>query len=550
MPSCRRIGLANATDPSLGMTQPRWPIPDEWAWRDIGDIGDVRGGGTPSARRSSNFSDVDGVPWITPADMSGHLDTYIARGRRNLSEEGLASSGAQLLPSGTVVFSSRAPIGYCAVAANALATSQGCKNVILNGSNVPEYLMFYLRHSKAYAESLASGTTFLELSAAKMKTLAVPVPPSGQQEAISVALDHLLGRVRFIRSLIADIPNMAAVWSTRLLTDAYDGRLTTDWRREASAPPPKLARVAEFLATPIRNGLSVRGRDDPPGVRALRLSALRTRRVDLEDVRFLPIPEGRAARFLLKDGDVLVSRGNGTKALVGRAALVEGLDEPTIYPDTAFRLRTNRNRVLPAWFALVWNAPQVRRRIEAAARTTAGIWKIRQTDVTALDLPLPSRDEQEEVAGRVEYGLSRIDNVLRNVAMVEDTLTRLETKVLSLAFRGEFATDAVERLLNVTLSELRLLSLDMEDLAPPQNASPNDEGPVKMGRVLKSRLDPEIRDTPYLANLLVEQSEEVLSAKALFELSELSIVDFYKQLAWEVDTRFLAESGHGFRNGR
>lgn len=547
------------------MSEPRWPVPEHWAWVTIADIGEVYGGGTPPTRQSANFSDEEGVPWVTPADMSGRTGTYIRRGRRNLSEGGLQKSSARLLPPGAVIFSSRAPIGYCAVAANPVATSQGCKNVVLKPEHVPEYLMLYLRHSRAYAESLASGTTFLELSAAKMKTVAVPLPPPEEQAVIVVALDYLLGRIETIKGLLHSIPDLGTSTTKRLLSEAYDGRLTETWRRRVSAEAGvaielgsdtstdggafvfEEVKVSDLLTIPIQNGLSVRGQDTPPGVRALRLSALRSTRVDLDDVRYLPIPPTRARRYELAGGDILISRGNGTKALVGRASLTQPPHELTIYPDTAFRLRTDQTRADPAWLALVWNAPQVRRRIERKARTTAGIWKIRQADVIDHKLPLPSIEEQREVVRILHGSLDRIDALTRIATQALDNLDRLRETLLSLAFRGELAKDALEGLSRTTLAELRLRAVTAENdwaLAP---AGPHQEGPVDMSRILKSRLDPDVRENPYLANLLKSGDEGSLSAKALFSLTELSVADFYKQLMWELGHRHLVENGDEFR---
>ena len=531
----------------------------------IADIGEVYGGGTPPARQAINFSDDEGIPWVTPADMSGRTGAYIRRGRRNLSEVGLRTSSARVLPSGTVIFSSRAPIGYCAVSANPITTSQGCKNVVLRPQHVPEYLMLYLRHSRAYAESLASGTTFLELSAAKMKTVTVPLPPPEEQAVIVVALDHLLGRIETIEGMLRSVPHMCNSETERLLSAAYDGRLTETWRQRAGGKTGAAkqtssetstdneafayeeVKVSEMLAIPIQNGLSIRGQDTPPGIRALRLSALRSMRVDLDDVRYLPIPSKRATRYELAGGDVLVSRGNGTKSLVGRASLAGAPNEQTIYPDTAFRLRTDPTRVDPAWLTFVWNAPQVRLRIERKARTTTGIWKIRQADVIDDMLPFPSIEEQREIVCILRGSLGRIDALTRIATQALDNLEKLRETLLSLAFRGEFTKDALEGLSRTTLAELRLQAVNAEQDWASDPANAQQEGPVKMSRILKSLMDPDVRDKPYLANLLKSGDEEGLSAKALFALTELSIADFYKQLMWELEHRHLVESGDEFQ---
>jgi len=527
------------------VTIARWDLPADWRWATIGDIGDVYGGGTPPAHQASNFADVGGFPWITPSDMSGRTNTYIRRGRRNLTTDGLKSSGAQLLPAGTVVYSSRAPIGYCAVAAEPISTSQGCKNIVLHSGNVPEYLMYYLRYSKAYAESFARGTTFLELSASRIKTLAVPIPPTDQQEAIAIALEQVLGRIQQIREILSPIPAMAIANAERVLADAYDGKLTEKWRESHVPAPPSRRRIADLLAIPIQNGLSVKGRDIPPGVRALRLSSLRSRKIDLDDVRFLPIDEKRSKRFLLEEGDVLVSRGNGTRSLVGRAALTVGLDQPTIYPDTAFRLRSNKELVLPEWLSHILNSPQIRNIVSAASRTTAGIWKIRQSDITELPLIVPTLEEQRAIVTNVDNALARLDSLQSSLASAIEMLGILEANTLSLAFRGAFAMDAMKAI-DLDLSQLRVQALEAQTAPTPGTTT---EGPMKMRRALKSRFDPEVKGQPFLASLLAAR-EGGLSAKSLFEISTLSIVDFYKQLAWEVDNGHLDERTDGFWDGR
>src|SRR4051812_42870577 len=97
--------------------QQPWAIPVSWCWTDMGTIADVVGGGTPSTTAAGNFCRPgDGVAWITPADLSGYKAMRIERGARDLTRKGLDESGARLMPAGSVLFSSRAPIGYVAIA--------------------------------------------------------------------------------------------------------------------------------------------------------------------------------------------------------------------------------------------------------------------------------------------------------------------------------------------------------------------------------------------------------------------------------------------------
>ena len=106
-------------------------LPKGWVLSDIGNIGEIVGGGTPNTSEETNFcSPPEGIPWLSPVDLSGYKGKYISHGRRNLSENGYKSSSAKLMPTGTVVFSSRAPIGYVAIAGSPVSTNQGFRSII------------------------------------------------------------------------------------------------------------------------------------------------------------------------------------------------------------------------------------------------------------------------------------------------------------------------------------------------------------------------------------------------------------------------------------
>ena len=148
---------------------------DEWVECKISDIGTVVGGATPSTKKAENYEGGN-IAWITPKDLSTYSGRYIKCGERNITEIGLKSCYTQLLPENTVLFSSRAPIGYIAIAANELCTNQGFKSVIPNGATDPLFLFYLLKHNKDKIEAMGSGTTFKEVSGNTMKNIIVRVP--------------------------------------------------------------------------------------------------------------------------------------------------------------------------------------------------------------------------------------------------------------------------------------------------------------------------------------------------------------------------------------
>ena len=163
----------------------------EWIECKISDIGTVVGGATPSTKKTENY-DGGHIAWITPKDLSSFSGRYIQRGERNITESGLKSCSAQLLPKNTVLFSSRAPIGYVAIAANEVCTNQGFKSVIPNENTDPLFLFYLLKYNKNKIEGMGSGTTFKEVSGNTMKNIVVNVPTDKKvQEKIAAILGSI-----------------------------------------------------------------------------------------------------------------------------------------------------------------------------------------------------------------------------------------------------------------------------------------------------------------------------------------------------------------------
>jgi type I restriction enzyme, S subunit len=226
-----------------------WKLPATWCWIPIGDVTDVIGGGTPSTSNPKNFN--GSIPWITPADMSGYLEKSIAGGIRFISEKGLEDSGARWLPQGTVLFSSRAPIGYVAIASRPVTTNQGFKSFVpANGLN-SDYLYYWLTSAKQHAEALASGTTFLELSGAKAAMIPLPLAPACEQARIVAKLEELLSDLDAGVDELKAAQKKLAQYRQSLLKAAVEGTLTAEWRTK-NTPTETGAQLLQRILTERR----------------------------------------------------------------------------------------------------------------------------------------------------------------------------------------------------------------------------------------------------------------------------------------------------------
>ncbi|MBO6659571.1 MAG: restriction endonuclease subunit S [Roseivirga sp.] len=155
-------------------TLDKW-IPEGWEVKSVGDLATVVGGGTPSTSVDEYYTD-NGIAWLSPKDLSGYEWKYISKGAKDITELGLKKSSAKMMPSGTVVFSSRAPIGYVAIAENELCTNQGFKSLIPNKEVPSEYLYQFLKANVEQIESIASGSTFKEVSGSAIKGFSILKP--------------------------------------------------------------------------------------------------------------------------------------------------------------------------------------------------------------------------------------------------------------------------------------------------------------------------------------------------------------------------------------
>ena len=147
----------------------------EWTTGTISDLGTVVGGSTPSKAKPEYYTET-GIAWITPKDLSINKSKFVFHGENDITELGLKNSSATIMPEGTVLFSSRAPIGYIAIAAGEVTTNQGFKSVVPKSEVGTPFVYFFLKNTLPVIEGMASGSTFKEVSGSTMKNVPAIIP--------------------------------------------------------------------------------------------------------------------------------------------------------------------------------------------------------------------------------------------------------------------------------------------------------------------------------------------------------------------------------------
>ncbi|MEZ9440291.1 restriction endonuclease subunit S [Vibrio atlanticus] len=448
--------------------------PEHWITVAIGDIARVVAGGTPKAGDSENFSKPGtGIAWLTPADLSGYSKVHICQGKRDLSQIGYESSSAKLMPAGSLLFSSRAPIGYVAVAQNEISTNQGFKSFVFPFGVDSNYAYYYLKSIRGLAESLGTGTTFKEISGATAKTLPFVLPPFAEQKVIAERLSTLLSQVESSKTALERIPKILKRFRQSVLASAMSGKLTERWRldqqfvnvsQEISSLeelrksvvkgrnkiPQQHLKSEEYdipsvwqwvsldsLTKQIVDGAHHKPKYVENGVPFISVKDIKNGLIDFSGTKFISKEEHieLTKRCSVNRGDLLITK-SGT---IGRTAIVDTDIEFSLFVSVAV-LKPASNLVNMKFINLAlqkWvNEIDVSSRIIGSA-----IKNLHLRDMRVLAIPFAPLKEQTEIVYRVEQLFAFSDSIEQQVQAALTKVDNLTQSIFSKAFHGELTTD-------------------------------------------------------------------------------------------------------------
>lgn len=472
-------------------------LPQGWARTTLSAVAEVVGGGTPSTKDDANFADGN-ISWVTPADLTGYTAKYIGQGARSLTAKGFAECGARMMPAGTVLFSSRAPIGYVAIASRPLCTNQGFKSFIPCAAVDSEYLYHYLKSAKDLATSLASGTTFLELSGAKAATIPLSLAPLAEQRRIVARIEELLSQVDAGVAGLRDVQKKLKRYRAAVLKAACEGTLVpteaelakqeyrsyepasellarvlaerrarweTDqlaklraagkepkdnkWKacyEEPAAPDnstlPALPEgwtwttLGQVIISGPQNGLYLPSSYYGQGAPILRIDDYQNgfSRSALELRRVRASPENLIT-YGLNVGDVVLNRVN-SMTHIGKCLLIKERNTPALFESNMMRFKTAQAVAVDYVPYYLWSQ-EGRQRLIVNAKWAINQASINQQDVTQTAVPLPPLAEQERIVAEVELRLSVIDQMESALAANLKRAERLRQAILRDAFAGK-----------------------------------------------------------------------------------------------------------------
>lgn len=390
----------------------------------ISEIGKIVSGATPKTSIPENYG--GNIAWITPADLSGYQEKYISRGARNITQAGYDSCSAQLMPAGTVLLSSRAPIGYVAIAQNPICTNQGFKSIVPNDSVDSEFLYYQLKYLQKQIQEMGSGTTFKEISAKKLGEVKIVVPSISEQKRIVARIEELFSELDNGVETLRKTKQQLAVYRQAVLKDAF-GQISEDDYKPLS----------EVIAGSPQNGLYKPRTAYGQGTRILRIDGFYDGKI-LSDYDFkrLQLSQSEIRQYQLHSGDLVVNRVNSMPYL-GKCALVRELDDITVFESNIMRMSLNSTKVDPEYVTYYLSSFMGRKELTKNAKQAVNQASINQGDVVNSMVPVPeSIDEQRKAVLVIKARLSVCDNIEKTVDTALQQAEAMRQSILKQAFEG------------------------------------------------------------------------------------------------------------------
>ncbi len=386
----------------------KYGVPEGWTALEIRDLAEVVGGATPS-RDESRYWNSGQIAWATPTDLTSNNSKYISETAECISEIGLASCAATILPVGSVLYTSRATIGAKAIARVPIATNQGFASFIPNNVD-GEYLYYLLDLLTPTIKRLGAGTTFDEVSRRDIRKLWCAIPPLEEQTAIARILDTVDKAIELTSKAV----EFARVLDHSLLNHLLECGLTVGSGQKPKRPAHwQIKRVDEVAE--VGSGVTL-GRD-VSGSKYVELPYLRVANVqdghlDLSVIKTVKVRIEEVDRYRLEAGDVLMTEGGDLDKL-GRGTLWEGQIPDCLHQNHIFRIRANRAVLNPRFFAYVVESDITKGYFLRVAKRTTNLASTNKTQVRAFRFPVPPLREQERIVEIISTAKAQLRGLMR-----------------------------------------------------------------------------------------------------------------------------------------
>lgn len=351
-----------------------------WEIKKLGEVCEIVGGSTPKTKEPTYWNGE--YYWATPADLNG--SKYISSTMRTITDAGIKSAHLQLLPIGTVLLSSRAPIGKVAITTVPMYCNQGFKNLICGNTLNNGYAYWFLSYNTDYLNSIGTGATFKEISKTVVEQIPITIPPLSEQERIVAELDLLSDVIAKKREQLKQLDTLAQ----SIFYDMFGDPITNEKGWETK-------KLGEISTSQI--GITYKPEDvsdNGMGTVVLRSGNIQNSSLCFNDI--IKVNKDIREDKYVKDGDILMCSRNGSFQLVGKVAMITTLKERMTYGAFMTVIRSDYQPFLFAFF----KSPAFRSQLTTAKTATINQITIRMLE--NMQVILPPLTLQQEFASKIE----------------------------------------------------------------------------------------------------------------------------------------------------
>ena len=535
-------------------------LPKGWTSVPIGELGEWRGGGTPSKARSEFWTDGT-VPWVSAKDMKRD---YIAEVEDYITENAIKGSATQLIDAKSVLVVTRSGIlrHSLPVAVNTVPVTinQDLKALTPFSGFEADFILRQLQADAQIilADCMKTGTTVESVHFERFKARDFRIAPLLEQRRIVAKVDGLTARTARARKELDRIPTLIARYKQRLLVLAFSGELTAGWREKSKVLPEThtLSGLTseldglEFSTSWTSGTLSELAENHDGKRRPIKAADRSLRHGDFRYYGASGVID--TIDDYLFDGDYLLIGEDGAN-LISRSTPIAFLASGQFWVNNhahILRAKPVTSNSYLCWFINMINlTPYV---------TGSAQPKLTQANLNKIRAPLPPIEEQAEIVRRIESAFGWLDRMAADHAAAARLLPKLDAAILAKAFRGELVPqDPNDEPASVLLERIKA----EREAAPKKTRGRQPtvtnisgktsikftatgtltDAPKKSGvkSMTKSRQDDDVKDKPYLAGLL--KSASLSDVQSLFRAADLPVADFYKQLAWEISAKHIID---------
>ena len=386
-----------------------YELPKGWRWVKLGDkdLFHIETGSTPKTDVKEYWQNGN-IKWITPKDLGKLTNKFIFDTERKITQDGLNSCSTTIIPKGSIIISTRAPIGHIAICGDEMCFNQGCKGIVIKNKNqvLNDFLYYVLLTKVKEMDALGSGATFKEISRKKLASIQIPLPPLPEQKRIVARIEALFSKIDEIKRLRKEANDLAKTLLPSALHEVFSKADEKGW---------KWVRLGEILD--LSNGKSI------------------TKKEMKEDGAYLVYGSngviGKANKYLINKDTIVIGR-------VGACGVVNIAKAPAWISDNAMYVSKLSDDIDILFLYYALTHLDLSRLAKIVAQPS-----ISQEPIKEQKIPIPFKnrqpalDEQKRIVSYLDQISEKQKTLLKIYADIDNQITQLKQSILTKAFRGQ-----------------------------------------------------------------------------------------------------------------